>query len=133
MPPDELHVIPAGVWEGALDGGDPFDGGWPRCTGDAEPTEAFGATAEECAALPRPVALFPPRSTPTSVVVTDAGRVLVALWVEGRVVEVDVATGEVTDVLTGAGNPQHLLSMPDGTLLLTVHDRGELWRLTPPS
>lgn len=39
---------------------------------------------------------------------------------------------EVANVLTGVGRPQHLLALPDGDVLLTVHDHGELWRLTPP-
>ena len=133
-PPDELNVLPEAVWRAALHGdADPYDGGWPRCTGDADPTEEFGATTEECEALPRPLALFPPRATPTSVAVTSSGRVLVALWVEDRVVEVDPATGEVTDVATGLDRPQHLLAMDDGTVLLTVHGSGELVRLTPPA
>lgn len=132
-PPDELYAIPSEVWRAALDGGgEPFDGGWPRCTGDADPTEEFGATAQECAALPAPLALFPPQSTPTSVAVTADGRVLVALWVENRVVEVDPTTGEVTDVATGLDRPQHLLAMADGSVLLTVHGSGQLLRLQPP-
>lgn len=132
-PPDELNVIPRDVWRRAADdNGAPYDGGWPRCTGDADPTEEFGATAAECETLPRPVALFPPRATPTSVTVTPSGRVLVALWVENRVVEVDPETGGVTDVATAFDRPQHLLAMPDGTVLLTVHGSGELVRLTPP-
>ena len=133
-PPDELNLIPADVLQLALDGnGDPYDGGWPRCTGDADPTEEFGATTEECERLPRPLALFPPRATPTSVAVTQSGRVLVALWVENRVVEVDPETGEVTEVATGFDRPQHLLAMPDGSVLLTVHGSGQLVRLTPPA
>lgn len=132
-PPDELNVVPTDVWRAAVAGeGPPFDGGWPRCTGDADPTEAFGATAEECETLPRPLATFPPRSTPTSVAVTADGRVLVALWVDNRVVEVDPTSGDVTDVVTGLDRPQHLLARPDGTVLLTVHGSGELLRLTPP-
>lgn len=131
-PPDELNVLPSAVWRAALDGeGEPYDGGWPRCTGDADPTAAFGATAAECAALPRPVATFAPRATPTSVAVTADGRVLVALWVEDRVVEVDPATGTVSDVLTGVDRPQHLLARDDGTVLVTVHGSGELLRLVP--
>ncbi len=132
-PPDELNRIPVEVWTAAIAGdGAPFDGGWPRCTGHADPTEAFGVTRAACEALPRPLALFPPRATPTSVAVTTGGRVLVALWVENRVVEVDPATGEVTDVATGLDRPQHLLARPDGTVLLTVHGSGHLLRLTPP-
>lgn len=132
-PPDELNVIPAQVWQAALAGdGDPFDGGWPDCTGDNDPTEEFDVTADDCASRTAPLALFPPRSTPTSVAVTDDGRVLVALWVEGRVVEVDPDSGEVVDVLTGIERPQHLLTIDGGDVLLTVHGSGELWRLTPP-
>lgn len=130
-PPDELHVIPNDVWTAALSGeGEPFDGGWPECTGDNDPTEEFGVTAEDCAQLPAPLALFPPQSTPTSVAVSDDGRVLVALWVENRVVEVDPDSGEVTDVVTGLERPQHLLARGDA-FLLTVHGSGQLLRLTP--
>lgn len=131
-PPEELNAIPAEVWQATLDGsGEPYDGGWPDCTGDGDPTEEFGVTAEDCAELPGPVALFPPQSTPTSVAVNDDGRVLVALWVENRVVEVDPDSGEVTDVVTGLDRPQHLLARDDGSFLLTVHGSGQLLRLTP--
>lgn len=132
-PPDELNVIPADVWRAAVAGdGAPYDGGWPRCIGDGDPTEEFGASAAECADLPAPVATFPPRSTPTSVAVTADGRVLVALWVEGRVVEVDPTDGSVTDVVTGLDGPQHLLVRPGSDeVLLTVHGSGHLLALQP--
>ena len=132
-PPDELNVVPASAWRAALAGdGEPYDGGWPRCTGDQDPTEEFGVTAADCAGLPAPLTTFAPRATPTSVAVTEEGRVLVALWVEGRVVEVDPGTGAVTDVVTGLDGPQHLLARPDGSVLLTVHGTGHLLRLLPP-
>ena len=45
----------------------------------------------------------------------------------------DPETGEVTEVATGFDRPQHLLAMPDGSVLLTVHGSGQLVRLTPPA
>ena len=132
-PPDELNVIPAGVWRAAVAGeGEPYDGGWPDCTGEGDPTEEFGVTAAECAELPAPLATFPPGATPTSVAVTVDGTVLVALWVEGRVVQVDPDDGTSTDVVTGLDGPQHLLAHEDGSVLLTVHGSGQLLRLVAP-
>lgn len=121
QPPDELTLVP-------LDG-EPGDGGWPLCVGTT-PVVDNGGTEESCTSTLAPTALFPERATPTSVVELADGTVLVALWVEGRVVEVDPVSGDVTDVLTGVANPQHLLVRDDGSVLLSVHGSGELWRLT---
>jgi glucose/arabinose dehydrogenase len=81
-----------------------------------------------------PFATFPPRSTPTGVAVLPDGRVLVALFtaafVEGGVVEV-APDGTVRDILTGVRNPQDLLLLPDGSVLLTAHTEGRLLRLVP--
>lgn len=114
--PDELVMVEAGD-----------DFGWPRCIGDRQPVEFYEGTAEYCDTTPRSHALFEPGATPTSVAVApwDDTVLMVALWVEGRVVAVPVAGPDVdgqpvdyADFLTGIERPQHLLA--DGDRLLVV-------------
>lgn len=111
--PDELVAVTPGV-----------DHGWPRCIGDRTPVIEFGADAAECDAGPPSQALFGPGATPTSVVVSpwDVEQLLVALWVEQRVVAVPAGSEgrphDPVDVVTGELRPQHLLV--DGDRLLIV-------------
>ena len=115
-PPDELNL----VIEGA-------DFGWPQCFGAQEPAQNYGGTAEICQAKRASVAVFPPRSTPTSVVASpwEEDVLLVALWVQGMVMRVpitlqgDNATGTPEPFITGLQNPQHLLVLEDGALLVS--------------
>jgi len=115
-PPDELNL----VIEGA-------DFGWPQCFGVQEPAQNYGGTAEICQATRAAVAVFPPRSTPTSVVASpwEEDVLLVALWVQGMVMRVpitlqgDNATGTPEPFITGLQNPQHLLVLEDGALLVS--------------
>lgn len=127
--PEELHVFDG------IDAGTPATGGWPLCTGRNTPVVEFGATEQDCADLPLPAAVFPPRSTPTGLAVAADGRALVSLFttttVRGGVVEVH-PDGTVTDVVRGLETPQDLLALPDGSFLLTTHLGGALYRLTPP-
>ncbi|MEL6983226.1 MAG: glucose sorbosone dehydrogenase, partial [Actinomycetota bacterium] len=116
--PDELVAVTPGV-----------DHGWPRCIGDRTPVVEFGADAGECEPGPPSQALFAPGATPTSVVVSpwDADQLLVALWVEQRVVAVPTATEgrpqEPADVVTGEFRPQHLLVDGDRLLIVEVDDQ----------
>lgn len=124
--PDELVEVIPGV-----------DHGWPTCIGDRVAVAEFGADPDECAAGPRSHALFAAGATPTSVAVApwDADTLVVALWVERRVVTVprfsEGAPHEPVDLLTGEDlRPQHLLA--DGDRLLVVdHDGGRILAVAP--
>lgn len=117
-PADELNVV-------SMDD----DGGWPACSGDRIPTTSLGATADDCEETLDPIALFPPRATPTGVA-RFADRYLAALWVEQEVVEVPLDGGDPTTFLAGAslGRPQHLLVLDDD-LWVTDHETGRLLRI----
>ncbi len=125
-PPDELNrVVPGG------------DYGWPQCYGDRQPAQNYGGTPETCAETQAPLALFAPQSTPTSVVASpfEKDALLVALWGPATpgVVSVDTRTGAVTPFLSGLRAPQSLLTLPDGSLLVSDFSSGVLYRVTGPS
>jgi glucose/arabinose dehydrogenase len=121
-PPDEINRVEAG-------GGY----GWPGCYGLREPALNYGGTADLCAATLPPIALLPPRSTPTGIVESpwEPGVLLVALWQQGEIVRIDPATATervaaVPEViLSGLGQPQHLLLTADG-LLVSDHASGTI-------
>ena len=122
--PDELVLV---------EPGDDF--AWPLCIGDQQPVAFYGGTTEFCATTPRSHALFEPGATPTSVAEApwDDTVLLVALWVERRVVAVPKAGEEqpvaYTDFLTGIERPQFLLA--DGDRLLVVdHEGGRILAVT---
>jgi hypothetical protein len=89
------------------------------------------------------VALFPPHSTPTSIVLSpwEENTLLVALWgpTETTVVRVsftlagDNAIGQVEPFLTGMQNPQHLLLLPEGRLLASDFRTGLIYQISPLS
>ncbi len=128
-PPDELNL-----WiEGA-------DFGWPACFGQQQPALNYGGTAESCAKTRAPVVLFPPHSTPTSVVASpwEENTLLVALWgppgqaivrIPFTLID-DNAVGQVEPFVSGMENPQHLLLLPDGSLLASDFSAGVIYRLT---
>lgn len=126
---EELHVFDR------VDTDSPATGGWPLCTGRNRAVVEFGATQRDCEDLPLPAAVFPPRSTPTGLAIGAGGEVLVSLFttptVRGGVAQVH-DDGTVTDVVRGLETPQDVLSLPDGSFLLTTYLGGELYRLTPP-
>lgn len=111
--PDELVAVSPGV-----------DHGWPRCIGDRSPVVEFGGTEELCVGGPPSHTLFEPGATPTSVAIApwDPDTLLVALWLEQRVVAVPRPLGDEphqpVEVLGGDLRPQHLLA--DGDRLLVV-------------
>ena len=128
-PPEELNlVIPAA------------DFGWPPCYGFQEAALNYAGTAAGCAQTRPPVVLFDPQTTPTSVVVSpwEEDALLVALWGAGTVMRVTVlpsgdnATGQTEPFITGLSNPQHLLPLPDNSLLLSDFGRNTLYRIYPP-
>jgi len=127
-PPDELNL-----WvEGA-------DFGWPACFGDQQPALNYGGTTESCAATRSSVVVFPPHSTPTSVVASpwEENTLLVALWgpPEQAIVRVsftlvgDNAVGQVEPFVSGMQNPQHMLPLSDGSLLASDFSAGVIYRL----
>lgn len=127
QPPEELNRVVAGA-----------DYGWPRCFGNQEPALNRDGTAKICAQTEPPVTLFPPQNTPTSLAVApwDDSVLLVALWVGGEVMAVQLEEGvdgrfiaSNTPFLTGIANPQHLLPTPDGALLVSDHSTGTIYRI----
>ena len=127
QPPEELNLV--------ITGG---DYGWPRCYGDQEPALNRDGTPEICATTERPLALFPPKSTPTSLVVSpfEPDTLLVALWVEREMWQVSLNTengriiGEAQPWITNFANPQHLLVTPQGTLLVSDYGRNLIYEIT---
>lgn len=128
-PPGELNLIVEGA-----------DFGWPQCIGFQEPALNFEGTEEICAQTRPPVVNFPPHSTPTSVIASPfaANSYLVALWVTGEVWQVSVAftadnaQGETTPFITEMGNPQHLLLLDDGSILVSDYSNGTVYRVYRP-
>ena len=126
-PPDELNWVIPGA-----------DFGWPQCFGQQEPATNYGGTAERCQQTRSPVALFAPRSTPTSVVASPwtEDTLLVALWLQSSVVRVtiteagDNATSGTEPLLTGIRNPQHLLVLDDQSVLVSEFATGTIYQIT---
>lgn len=126
QPPDELNLVTPGA-----------DFGWPQCFGEQQPARNRDGTPELCAQTRAPVALFDPQSTPTSIAASPwaADTLLVALWLQQQVVQVrvtpdgDNAAGVVEPFITGFQNPQHLLVLPDGGLLVSDFGRGVVYRI----
>jgi glucose/arabinose dehydrogenase len=131
-PPDELNLVVEGA-----------NFGWLPCFGYQQPALDYGGTEESCRATRPPVVLFPPHATPTSVVVSpwEENTLLVALWgpPEPAIVRVpftlnaDNAIGQVEPFITGMQNPQHLLLLPDGTLLVSDFSAGLIYRINQVS
>ncbi|MCY7300003.1 MAG: hypothetical protein LH616_12415 [Ilumatobacteraceae bacterium] len=117
-PVDELDVLPMGS--------DPSHLGWPQCPGETD-----------CDGVVRPLALFAPRSTPTSVAVVG-DDVYVTLFVTGQLMRVSLAgwtTGdaprEAVEIAHDLAGPHTILARPDGTLWISEHFTGRLVAITP--
>lgn len=121
---DEVIAVAAGA-----------DHGWPACVGDNRPVAEREATDATCASVPRSQAVFAPGATPTGLAIApwDPGQLVVALWVEGRVVSISSDPSDapaIATVLTeDVARPQHLVTDGD-RLLLTDHERGQIVALT---
>jgi len=126
QPPEELNLVVMGA-----------DYGWPQCFANQEPALNREGTAEICAQTELPVTLFPPETTPTSVVVApwDGSVLLVALWLRQEVTAVSLSevdgrfVASNTPFITGIANPQHLLPTPDGALLVSDYRTGTIYRI----
>ncbi len=112
------------------------DHGWPDCVGDNRPVAERGATEATCADVPASHAVFEPGATPTGLAVApwDPEQLIVALWVQRRIVAIPTdpagAPVGVTLLTDDVGRPQHLT--PDGArLLVTDHERGQIIALQP--
>jgi len=113
-PPDLLVRFPVPSPTG---GGAPVDLGWPSCR-----------PVGPCPGVVEPIARFAPGSTPTGVV-ADGDGVLVALFVEGRVVSVPAGGGAAATVADGLRGPHSLVRSVDGAVLLSEHEAGRIVRL----
>lgn len=117
--PDELNLLEPNA-----------DFGWPRCYG----RELAGP---DCTNVRPAVNIFAPQSTPTSVTLSPfaADTLLVALWVTGEVVQVPVtftadnASGDPEPFLSGINRPQHLQTLPDGSVWVSDYGTGYLYRI----
>lgn len=112
------------------------DHGWPSCVGNNRPVAELDADDATCADIPGSQAVFEPGATPTGIAVApwDRDSLIVALWVDRRVVSISTASAGApvsTTLLTDdVGRPQHLVA--DGErLLMTDHERGQVVALTP--
>jgi glucose/arabinose dehydrogenase len=125
-PPDELNL-----WSPNA------DFGWPKCFGPQTPATNYGGDQAFCRTTRPAVALFPPRSTPTSIIASpwEEHVLLVALWLESVVLRVPVtiqgdnAVGAPEPFLTGLRNPQHLLALADGSLLVSDFATGTVYQI----
>jgi glucose/arabinose dehydrogenase len=131
-PPDELNLVVEGA-----------NFGWLPCFGYQQPALNYGGSEESCRTTRPPVVLFSPHSTPTSVVVSpwEENVLLVALWgpPERAIVQIpftlggDNALGKVALFVTGMQNPQHLLPLPDGSLLASDSGAGVIYHISRSS
>ena len=125
---DELWVTEIG--DGTFDGEVPqekilkvskgSDAGWPKCIDDQKPVLEFEGTKQYCESTIEPLALFEPRSTPTSVVASpwNSDELIVALWNDSKVVVVNTKTRKVEILVENLENPQSLLVKGNMVMLL---------------
>ncbi len=110
------------------------DHGWPVCVGDNRPVEDAGV-ADPCRGVPRSQAVFGAGATPTGLAVSpwNSSRLLVALWVDAQIVEVDIraaAPAPAVVITAELDRPQHLVV--DGSqLFATDHAAGTIVAIEP--
>ncbi len=108
--------------------------GWPACVDDNRPVLESGVDAP-CDGVPRSQTVFDPGATPTGLALApwDPTRLVVALWVEQRIVSVSTdpadAGTEPTLVTDALDRPQHLVVDGD-RLLVTDHEAGTIVAIT---
>lgn len=126
--PDEINRI--------VEGG---DYGWPECFGNRKPALSLGGNDSLCEATIPPVVLFPPHTTPTSIVASpwEENTFIVALWLAGDVVKVTPGTTEavvdapMTPYIDGLRRPQHLLVGKKGDLFISDFGTGAVYLMHP--
>ena len=108
--------------------------GWPVCVDDNRPVTESGLDAP-CDGVPRSQTTFAAGATPTGLAVApwNSDRLVVALWVEQRIVSISADPAQamtgatlVTDALR---RPQHLVADGD-RLLVTDHEAGTIVAVT---
>ncbi len=114
-PEDELQLFTD------ASGGATPDGGWPGCP-----------PPQSCPGVTGPLATFPAGATPTGVAVLG-DRAVVALFVEGSLVEVDFSgwmpgddPRRPTTLAEGLDGPHSVLSRNDGSLWVSEHGAGRV-------
>ena len=111
--PDEVNLLKEGG-----------NYGWPTCYGrDLQGTD--------CQNTEPALTIFGAGSTPTSIAVSpfEPDTLLVALWVFGEIVAVDMNTGEKRPFLSDLNNPQHLFHT-DGALWFSDYATGKIYRIS---
>lgn len=108
--------------------------GWPACVDDNRPVTESGVD-RPCDGVPRSQVTFAPGATPTGLAVApwDRSQLVVALWVEQRIVAL---SADPTDAMTGTSlvtdalqRPHHLIADGD-RLLVTDHEAGTIVAIT---
>ena len=108
--------------------------GWPSCVDDNRPVVESGVV-DPCAGVPNSQAILGVGATPTGLAVApwDRTQLVVALWVEQRLVTVSLdpadagAAPEPLDLVFD--RPQHLVADGD-RLLVTDHGAGSIVAVT---
>ncbi|MEM9773699.1 MAG: PQQ-dependent sugar dehydrogenase [Chloroflexota bacterium] len=111
--PDEINLLEEGA-----------DYGWPECYG----RELAGT---DCEGVKPALTTFDAGSTPTGIAFSPFGdeSLFVARWVSGDVVQIDTNTGEFTSFVANLGNPQHIISLDDGSLMFSDYAAGEIYQV----
>ncbi|MEM9465515.1 MAG: PQQ-dependent sugar dehydrogenase [Actinomycetota bacterium] len=101
--------------------------GWPSCVDDNRPVVESGVDAP-CDGVPASLVTFEPGATPTGIAIApwDPEVLVVALWVEQRLVTLPASGDEPPSLLTDVlERPQHIVADGD-RLLVTDHEAGTI-------